>query len=630
MDAIDTTALSATGVHSTGQVWASDREAAPDPDQLQYIRELIRLILYGRSVTATYNLVLLAILLIFTAAYAVRNIQDRSKWRHIEGGRVVPAGSLRKTTGDVDENGGSSSSSTIEGSSSSQSSFRSAAKDLERQPLLATRHHPSASSGLASRTLRAVRAWLMYQPRPIPLINRTLPSNGTSLFIAAFLGMNAFFHLYGHRWEWKYLFALTDRAGLVFVVNLPLLYLLAAKNQPLKLLTGRSYEALNLYHRRVGELMCFEAFVHFATALVWRVAISPDWLKQGDLWDFLTHPLVLLGLGAFASYELLYFSSLGSFRERCYELFLASHVLLQLAGLVFLWLHFHTSRPYVYAALAIFVVDRLVWRLTFKSATVTADLAVLEDGDTLLLSADWDIPPRAWSWWSRVFRQNIIHGWYPADHVFISVPGLGRSHRLQAHPFTIASAAPETASAHTPTHAWLGLLIRAHSGFTAQLLDHARSNSRASVKLDGPYGSHDPLNMLRASHNAVLIAGGSGIAVIFPLAWALAHAYRTSGDRRTVHLLWVIHSRAQMSWIPQDRIDELRAAGVQITIPAPTLESGRPDLPGFVAEVASSSRGRVGMLVSGPDGFNRSVRNACANAVRAGADIDFRVEKFGW
>jgi hypothetical protein len=42
-----------------------------------------------------------------------------------------------------------------------------------------------------------------------------------------------------------------DRCGLVFA-NLPLLYLLAAKTQLHRLLTGYSYESLNIVHRRLG------------------------------------------------------------------------------------------------------------------------------------------------------------------------------------------------------------------------------------------------------------------------------------------------------------------------------------------------------------------------------------------
>jgi len=45
-------------------------------------------------------------------------------------------------------------------------------------------------------------------------------------------------------------------------------------------------------------------------------------------------PVILLTLGAFFSYEVLYLASLASFRQRWYELFLGLHIVLQLAGLV--------------------------------------------------------------------------------------------------------------------------------------------------------------------------------------------------------------------------------------------------------------------------------------------------------
>jgi hypothetical protein len=39
----------------------------------------------------------------------------------------------------------------------------------------------------------------------------------------------------------------------------------------------------------------------------------------------------------------------------------------------------------------------------------------------------------------------------------------------------------------------------------------------------------------------------------------------------------------------------------------------------------------TGVVVSGPDGLNRSVRNLCAEMVREGGkDVSVEVEKFGW
>ncbi|KAI1781364.1 hypothetical protein F4818DRAFT_398805 [Hypoxylon cercidicola] len=603
------------------------REIPTDPERLQYLRNLITYILDGRTIVFTYNITLLILLALFSLFHLRESIRGRSKWRVLEHNSAVASESRRKPADDseVANEAVSSSSSTLEGSISSQVTLKADNIDVERLPLLGSPQQDQRKSG--NRLMRNLEFFLMYQPRPIPLINRTLPSNGTSLFISAFLGLNVFYHFYQLPLESRYFFAFADRAGLIFIVNLPLLYLLAAKNQPLKLLTGRSYEALNIYHRRVGELMCLEALVHLISMLYWRLSLSPDWLKGGSFYSFITHPLILLGIGAFMSYELLYFTSLGSFRARWYELFLASHVVLQIAALVFLWLHFSTSQPYILASLAIFFIDRLVWRLWMKSANVTADLTILEDGQTLLLSTDWDIPAAKSRGWLRPLQQSIRHGWHPADHVFISVPALGRSHTLQAHPFTIASAAPSAESGDSPTHAWLSLLIRVQSGFTSNLLDCAQSSSRVAVRLDGPYGSRDPLNMLRSCENAVLIAGGSGIAVVFPLAWDLVTSHY---GKRKVHLLWVTHSRAQRSWISEERITELQNFGVHVTIPEPTNEAGRPDIPGYISDLAAAREGQVGFVVSGPDGLNRTTRNACAEAVRSGANIQLRVEKFGW
>ncbi|KAI1172165.1 hypothetical protein F4777DRAFT_562810 [Nemania sp. FL0916] len=594
-----------------------------DPEKRKYILELTRYILTGRTLTVLYNIVLLVVLLIISLFHLYRNLSEKRKWIAIE------RDSVREGS---DISAGSSSSSTLEGSLSSRANSikDDDNTDVERQPLLSPRPIRLPSDRSKPGVLSIIRSWLMYQPGSIPIINRALPSNGTSIFILGYVGLNIFCHLFRVSFEPQYLFALADRAGSVFIANLPLLYLLAAKNQPLRLLTGRSYEALNIYHRRVGELMCFEAFVHFVGMVVWRIWLRPDWLATESLWAYFAHPLILLGIGTFVSYELLYFTSLRSFRQRWYELFLASHVLLQIAALVFLWLHFPTSRPYVAASLAIFVVDRVVWRMGLKSATVNASVTVLEDGETVRLSANWDMSQlKEYRSFSRYFRRrNILYGWRPADHVFISIPELGRSHALQAHPFTIASAAPSLGDVSPTTpHAQLDLLIRGYSGFTSALLQHAQEDSALSARIDGPYGSQAPLNRLRASALTILIAGGSGIAVIFPLVWDLAIVHP---GKRSVHLLWIIHSRSQLSWIPAHMLDQLRRAGVCIVVPEPTVEVGRPDVARYVESIVSGSRDSVGVVVSGPDGLNRTVRNACAKEVCSGAVVSLMVEKFGW
>lgn len=612
-----------------------------DPEKREYLRQLIAALFEARAIVASYNLVVIVFILLFTFLNWRRTSKDRRKWRRI---RDVQADDNTRP-----EPASSSSSSTLQGTTTPPNAVKLDASDLERLPLLASK--PSRRTRPAA--FRALSSWLVRQPPPIPVVNRTLPSNGTSLFVTAWIALNVFFLFYRLPLRWDFFFIFADRAGLVFVVNLPVLYLLGAKNQPLRRLTGYSYEALNIFHRRVGELMCFVAVVHFISMVVWQFLLMEDWMKGTTTpKEYWTHPIIVFGICTFLSYELLYFTSLGSFRQRWYELFLASHVFLQAAALVFLWFHYPTSRPWVLLALIIFSVDRFIWRFWLKRSKITADLSVLEDGETFLVSADWDILPPAeekTSRWLPSFlqRHSILHGWEPTDHVFLTVPALGRSFDLQAHPFTIASAAPGvvTSANDESVHAWFSLLIRAYDGFTAELLRYAQTNSRVPVIMDGPYGSSHALEMLRASECAILVAGGSGIAVTFPLVWALLHDNQPreadvdetdSGKKarqQRVHLLWVTHSRPHRSWVPEQQLDDLVARGLDLVIPEPTAEAGRPDVAMYVkgwVEDSAANGEEASVVVSGPDGLNRLVRNACADKIREGIDVRVAVEKFGW
>lgn len=604
-----------------------------DPEKNQYLQELIDGIFEGRQISESYNLFVLAAVLLLSVLHFCRTHRDRRKWRERVNRNSAPEGKLVAQPHD-DREGESSSSSTLVGGDDIPPDTKQTDLDLEERPLLSSKRYRKIW-----RPIWGVKAWLAYQPQPLPIINRQLPANGTTVFVLAWLGLSVFLHLYRLPLESKYFFIFADRCGCMFVVNLPLLYLLSAKTQPLRVLTGRSYEALNIFHRRIGEMMCLVGVMHMVSMLIWRFCFEPDWLLGGDTArTYLLHPLILEGFGALVSYELLYFTSLGSFRHRWYEIFLASHVILQTLALVFLWFHFYTSRPYVAISLAIFLIDRLVWRLTLKSFTTTASLSILEDGETLMLSADWDIPSSHTSKLRSLFQHNIQRGWSPTDHVFLTIPALGRTHALQSHPFTIASAAPpipswdptSTASSHPP-HAWLSLLIRSHGGFTASLLHHAllHPSLPLQIRLDGPYGSPHALSLLRAASTAILIAGGSGIAVIYPLAEALLLHGPTGGQK--VKMLWVIHSEPHRRWMPEQRLAELREMGAEVVVSEPTGVAGRPDVGGFVRGwMEDDADGEVGVVCSGPDGLNRGVRNVCAREIGMGRRLRVAVEKFGW
>ncbi|KAG0647051.1 Ferric reductase B [Hyphodiscus hymeniophilus] len=629
---------------ATAYTSSTDGDRGPPEQRDPKLRKLVEGIIYSRKYVPTYNLVILGFFVTLSVVHWSREAVRWSHRRSLRFRTLSATGAydgetesihpvVGKGTLDGDSDGPSSSgSSTLDGVSLSR-------KDIdedEETPLLDRPHSHEAQTRRS--IVSCFKSFLMYQPRPIPFFNKALPSNGMSLVILALFGLNIFYSFFHIKFTIFELFVLADRFGLLFVVNLPLLYLLAAKNQPLRVLTGCSYEFLNIFHRRLGEILCLQAFLHFAgMIMVWYTLFRPN--KFGFI-HFLFLPVILLGLGAFFSYEVLYFTSLASFRQRWYEIFLAMHIFLQIAGLILVFFHHSGGRPYVGAALGIFLVDRLGYRVGLKSTTVRADMKVMEDGETVKLSTHIIKKPLSSSFrMAGPAGRCIKDGWLATDHIFITVPSLGRSHLFQAHPFTIASAAPrEEDDEHR-----LELLIRAQKGFSHDLLKRARHHNHLTIRIDGPYGSSHARTMLEDSELAIIIAGGSGIAVAWPLVHHLLGVARSTDTeiaptsslrRQKIVLVWVVHKKSHMSWIDSHKLVKAANNGVDIIVPPATEESGRPDLElmidGLVDRYEVGQGKKVGVVASGPDSMGRLVRNTCAKLVKDGLDVDVTIEKFGW
>ncbi len=537
----------------------------------------------------------------------------------------------------------------------------------EQTPLLSgTQDQHSIQTPRSQVIRRKIKAWLVYQPKPVPFFNKTLPSNGLSLAVVAMIGIQIFYIFYDVHLSVRTLFLFADRTSLLFVANLPLLYLLAAKNQPLSLLTGHSYESMNIFHRRLGEVMCLLALLHAVSFLaVWYTIFRPTGFA---LAQFLLSKIILWGMGAFLAYELLYLTSLGSFRQRRYELFLGLHVILQVFALLFLWFHHKRSRPYVYATLVIFLLDRFFYRMGFKNRTVQGTLEVKEDQATVVLRARLSkLTGKRRGRWNRLLGPDILHGWKATEHVFVTVPSISPKHIFQAHPFTIASKAPAIGE----TEFDLELIIRSQDGFSQDLLHHARihnNNHTVAIRLDGPYGSQSAVHLLQESDISIIVAGGSGIAVAWPAVWATLDAAGRGSDAnvdledklpaishnqfskswKKILFIWIVHDSSHLSWLGSKKLDALQSVqGVDVVVPPPTGHNGHPDvghiittwlhymaLAGNANPTGSRRQGagrKVGIMCSGPDGLNRSIRNLCSSLLSQGQlDVSVEIEKFGW
>lgn len=616
-----------------------------DPKSPQ-LRKLVEQILFSRWFVVTYYGVFAAVIIVAAVGHwSTRWRRSHRRRRESEDASDTPSsGSSSTTLRDVDED-----------------TFKTLAS--EDTPLL--RHRKNTSS-----LRRRWTSFCTYQPKPTFALTAPanhLPANGTTLTILSLFAVNLFYLFFHTPISIPMLFAFADRAGLCFVMNLPVLYVLAAKtNQPLQYLTGWSYEGLNIFHRRLGEWMTVLAALHGAGMMgVWYTLLRP---LHFSLERFLSSRVILLGIFALVAYLAIYVTSIGWMRYLCYEKFLVLHIVLQVAALVLLFFHHHDARPYVIASFAVWTFDRICMRLFWSTRKFVATLQIAPDKTTVLLFCDIQIADN-----KSVLRTNITQGWKPSQHVFITVPGIGWRHRLQAHPFTIASPAPCSV---LPGSSWpLQLTIRAQDGFSKDLLEYAEFHQHTEILIDGPYGSTDALEASRAADRVCLVAGGSGVAVTYPLAWDLnvSQTPQSIVSSRTVYKngkkvvspiasianlsnadqvtqLWVRRdgsSNAWITWYPRhEEVRHQECVSTMTTTPedetvvdliTSRFETGdmhmRPDLylelKNWVQSRLSGEEKLV-VVVSGPDGLVRDVRNSVALLQKGGHDIAVHVEKFGW
>jgi len=305
---------------------------------------------------------------------------------------------------------------------------------------------------------------------------------------------------------------------------------------------------------------------------------------------------------------------------------------------------------------------------------------------------------------------------------------MGFKHRFQTHPFTIASPAPPE---NTNVKSWaLQLVIRSIDGFSLDLLNYARHHQHCEVILEGPHGGMEAPEAARHSDRVCFVAGGSGIAVTYPLAWdhqikehnqhdallnlrtvyrdGLKHTPRVLDcgsifDTRRFGHFWVRQDPRHQQWISiVPKASVFPSAGVEskhgidctyngdgfeevtslITHTFDTRRAGqnggRPDMkselwdwvtsPPISSSASSTTLGlgtpattplgdqtpvstassissrhqapfkslrqrkkeKICIVVSGPDGLVRDIRNVVSRLAHEGWNIEVWVEKFGW
>ncbi|KAK6335129.1 hypothetical protein TWF718_010567 [Orbilia javanica] len=492
-----------------------------------------------------------------------------------------------------------------------------------------------------TRLYRRVQGFLTYQ-RPNDSRGRVIPHNSILIINQLFFWTSVFLSIYQIYYPLDTtnnadlrVFLVADRVGMIFTMNQPLNFILAAKTSPIKYLTGWSYEEHLIVHRMVASMSHLMSIVHFVGMYaVYRIFIAGT--DRGLTFiGILLRPDIFFGLISFIAFWIFGITSMDEIRLKAYEMFLATHISFASLAMIFLYLHHPAARIYVVFSFSIWAIDRIAYRAFNKRWSADAEVEVLDESTI------------------RVTIKNFGNGskkmmrWEPAGHIFLTVP---EWNRLQAHPFTILTAPAgydlEGNDIDSGKEKEMVLVIRKLKGFTDALYG---MGGNVRVTVDGPYGSEHARGSLKECKKALFIAGGSGIAVAWPLMCEIIRKEMDKnkkgkgGKPRKIVLIWIVHHEHHFKWIEEDleRLEEVKRAlprAFEIEVRkfiTRGVNGKRPDLRKEVVRIVDDEdgarlNGRTGVLVCGPDAMMREVRSVGRDLLYEGKDVEILAEKFGW
>ena len=352
------------------------------------------------------------------------------------------------------------------------------------------------------------------------------------------------------QWQWE---NIGYRTGFIAIAQLPLIFLLAGKNNIIGLFIGSSYERLNWLHRWASRILWMTATIHMG---FWFTS----WARYDYITvKFATDKFTQTGFAAWCVLTWIVFSSFATIRRWNYELFVVQHILSFAGFTAAVYLHVPSEvRVWVWIPIGLYVVDRCgrVFTLCY------VNLAILHrkrnsNGFWACKATFEPLAPDA----TRIIINNPPIRWTAGQYVLLSCHAIAP---FQSHPFTIASI---------PQDGRMEFLVKSKAGGTKRFFMHAgkrqllpvasrdvRTAHQRSVIIEGPYGCMRPL---RQFDGVIMFAGSTGGSFTVPLMRDIVSAWKTPrSDRsspyltstltgavtRYIRFIWVIKSRQQYSW----------------------------------------------------------------------------------
>ena len=406
------------------------------------------------------------------------------------------------------------------------------------------------------------------------------------------------------------------RTGHLAVINMMILFIFAARNNPLIPILGLSFDTFNLFHRWIGRIIIFESLAHVSCWLINEIdARGVEGIRDG----FATDPFIQAGLLAIIAMILILIQTPSPIRHAFYEVFLHLHQALAISALIGIYRHAKIQslpqKLMMNVIVAIWAIERgtrflrlLYYNISHRGIT-EAHVEALEGGAcrvTFYIPHSWSNKPAC-----------HLYAYIPAVSLWMSHPfsiawvEQGQLQRrastfVPSSTATTAIGSPESTprpsiskppgvsidtSCDTEFHplplmknkkaAALTCIIASRTGMTGKLYRRAQNAPNGILRLrafvEGPYGG---LDSLRSYATVLLFAGGIGITHQLSHMRDLISAVEAGTcATRKLTLIWSVRHLDQVLWAHPflEELMDMPRDGIKVKIIVYVSQRGRRD-----------------------------------------------------
>lgn len=373
-----------------------------------------------------------------------------------------------------------------------------------------------------------------YHDQPLPHLIGNAPTVGQTGYIGLLVILNIVFLATGYKtlypdnimqwYENRYQELMAYfmwRTGVLAFCQMPVLFLFSSRNNILLWLTNWSHSTYMLLHRWIARLFLLQTLLHSILALVlYKNTGSYSASSKLNWW--------IWGIVATVAAVVLVLTSLLVFRQRNYEFFLITHIVMAVICVVGCWYHVWYGyencfgyETWLYTTIAVWFFDRLA-RIARIAKTGMRRATVTDIGPSI---ARIDVPGVLWT-----APGHCVYVYFPTvnalrpweNHPFSMIPTASLNNpfptgestsevdRIEKNQTTVMKATAEP-QVGVPTTSGVSLFIRKRGGMTGNL----GAQDGLLTLLEGPYPTI-PRRSLLQSDRLLLVGGGIGITGLLP------------------------------------------------------------------------------------------------------------------